>query len=222
MNQWNHATDQGYVGIVRSAPLVTSDEDDRRRRAGRMLCTASPPAARWPGRRRCRARFSALRCRSPRSHLPGPSARPRGQRAAGPAGLRRRQQPQGPLGVSHRRAGGIDARDRRRRPDLFRRQRRRDSRGEFLGKAQWTADVGSPVRSAGTILAPSALAFGLDNETLVVLDCSSGRVWPPRAGPRSAARWGRTGRNSARGCCLTPIITVAIIVVGSNDCLPGG
>ena len=53
---------------------------------------------------------------------------------------------------------------------------------DFSGKGQWTADVGSPVRSAGTFLAPHRLAFGLDNDSLVVLECSSGGLaaegWP--------------------------------------------
>jgi outer membrane protein assembly factor BamB len=53
---------------------------------------------------------------------------------------------------------------------------------DFSGRGQWTADVGSPVRSAGTFLAPHRLAFGLDNDSLVVLDCSSGGLaeegWP--------------------------------------------
>jgi hypothetical protein len=42
-----------------------------------------------------------------------------------------------------------------------------------LGRLQWKVEVGSPVRSAGAILAPGRLAFGLDNETLLVLDCPS-------------------------------------------------
>ncbi len=50
------------------------------------------------------------------------------------------------------------------------------------GTAKWTARVESAVRSAGTILAPQRLAFGLDNETLMVLKCSSGGLagsgWP--------------------------------------------
>jgi hypothetical protein len=38
----------------------------------------------------------------------------------------------------------------------------------FHGRAPWTVNVGSPVRSASTILAPERLAFGLDkwNEVL--------------------------------------------------------
>jgi len=44
---------------------------------------------------------------------------------------------------------------------------------DFRGSAVWTAPVGSPVRSAGTILGPERVAFGLESETLVVLKCSS-------------------------------------------------
>lgn len=53
---------------------------------------------------------------------------------------------------------------------------------DFQGTAVWTAEVESPVRSAGTILAPQQVAFGLDNETLMVLKCPSGGLaqsgWP--------------------------------------------
>lgn len=52
-----------------------------------------------------------------------------------------------------------------------------DNRGE----AVWQGAVGSPVRSAGTILAPNRLAFGRDDDTLVVLRCSSKGLsegWP--------------------------------------------
>ena len=44
---------------------------------------------------------------------------------------------------------------------------------DFHAQAKWTAEAGSPVRSAGTILAPERVAFGLDDETLMVLKCSS-------------------------------------------------
>ena len=50
------------------------------------------------------------------------------------------------------------------------------------GTAVWTAQVEAAVRSAGTILAPKRLAFGLDDDTLVVLECSSAGLaaegWP--------------------------------------------
>ena len=46
----------------------------------------------------------------------------------------------------------------------------------------WTEQVEAAARSAGTILAPKRLAFGLDDDTLVVLECSSGGLaaegWP--------------------------------------------
>lgn len=58
---------------------------------------------------------------------------------------------------------------------------------DLLGHIQWTAKVESAVRSAGAILAPKRLAFGLDNETLVVLECASKAVaqggWPCLGGP---------------------------------------
>lgn len=57
-----------------------------------------------------------------------------------------------------------------------------DSRGQV----QWKAKVESPVRSAGTILGPQRVAFGLDNETLIVLRCSSNSLadggWPKLRG----------------------------------------
>ena len=53
---------------------------------------------------------------------------------------------------------------------------------DFHGQPLWTAEVGSPVRSAGAILAPQRVAFGLDDQTLVALTCSSPALaadgWP--------------------------------------------
>jgi outer membrane protein assembly factor BamB len=46
------------------------------------------------------------------------------------------------------------------------------------GNPQWTAQFHAAVRSAGTIFAPWRLAFGLDDETLVVLECSSSGLSP--------------------------------------------
>jgi outer membrane protein assembly factor BamB len=50
------------------------------------------------------------------------------------------------------------------------------------GRAAWTAQFEAPVRSAGTIIAPHRVAFGLDNETLAVLNCSASGLaqggWP--------------------------------------------
>jgi len=50
------------------------------------------------------------------------------------------------------------------------------------GKLQWSAQVEAAVRSAGAIVAPRRVAFGLDDDTLVVLECSSQSLategWP--------------------------------------------
>jgi len=63
------------------------------------------------------------------------------------------------------------------------------------GKPQWTAQVECAVRSALTIIAPGRLACGLDNETLVVLKCSSQSLaaagWPKFGG--SAGQCGLVG-----------------------------
>lgn len=58
------------------------------------------------------------------------------------------------------------------------------------GKALWTAQVECAVRSALTILAPGRLACGLDNETLVVLNCSSPGL--------AAAGWPKFGRTAGQ------------------------
>ncbi len=63
---------------------------------------------------------------------------------------------------------------------------------DFLGNALWTAQVGSPVRCSGTILAPGQVAFGLDDETLVVLRCSSGGL-APSGWPKLGLTLGQSG-----------------------------
>lgn len=53
---------------------------------------------------------------------------------------------------------------------------------DLHGKPHWTAQVESPIRSPGTLIAPNRLAFGLDDDTLIVLECSSKSLaadgWP--------------------------------------------
>jgi outer membrane protein assembly factor BamB len=63
---------------------------------------------------------------------------------------------------------------------------------DLQGKVQWTAQVEAAVRSAGTILAPHRLAFGLDDDTLVVLDCSS-RAPAPEGWPKIGRTLGQSG-----------------------------
>jgi outer membrane protein assembly factor BamB len=62
---------------------------------------------------------------------------------------------------------------------------------DLSGAPKWKAKVHAPVRSAGMLVGPGKLAFGLDDETLVVLNCSSQKLpdagwpklaWTPRHG----------------------------------------
>ncbi len=57
---------------------------------------------------------------------------------------------------------------------------------DVQGQASWTAEVETAVRSAATIVAAERVAFGLDNETLVVLECSAKGLcnggWPKLGG----------------------------------------
>jgi len=54
------------------------------------------------------------------------------------------------------------------------------------GGAKWSTQVGSAVRSAGAIIGENRLVFGLDNGTLVCLNCSSKKTaeegWPKYMG----------------------------------------
>ncbi len=63
---------------------------------------------------------------------------------------------------------------------------------DLQAKPQWTAQVESPIRSAGTLLAPHRLAFGLDDDTLVVLECSS-RALAPEGWPKIGRTLGQCG-----------------------------
>lgn len=58
------------------------------------------------------------------------------------------------------------------------------------GTAQWTAHVEAPVRSSATIIGPHRLAFGLDDETLVVLECTAAGL--------ANSGWPKWGRNLAQ------------------------
>ena len=62
---------------------------------------------------------------------------------------------------------------------------------DLQGKELWTAQVEAAVRSPGTILAPHRVAFGLDDDTLVVLECSSRAIaaegWPRFGGTSGQA-----------------------------------
>ena len=181
-NLWNQASDQGYVGIVRSAPLITLDK---------VIVVA--------GQDECLYGVAPVGSLSWKTQMPGqilgsPVMDRNGHMYLGISQAPRGMDPRGVLVC-------IDANSHKVRWDYrtlapvestpvigdddviyF-----GDNAGvihavNFSGKALWTADVGSPVRSAGTFIAANRLAFGLDDETLAVMDCSSGGLategWP--------------------------------------------
>jgi outer membrane protein assembly factor BamB len=63
---------------------------------------------------------------------------------------------------------------------------------DLQGKLQWKAQVEAAVRSAGTVLAPHRLAFGLDDDTLVVLECTS-QALAPEGWPKLGRTLGQSG-----------------------------
>ena len=185
-NQWNHATDQGYVGVVRSAPLVAADKTIVVAGQDDCLCGVSP------------AGTLVWKTQMPGQILGSPVADGHGHLYLGLCQAPRGIDPRGVLvcidGNSHkvrweyRTAAPVESTPVIGDDDLI---YFGDNAGvihavNFFGKAQWTLDVGSPVRSAGTLLAPKRLAFGLDNESLVVLDCSSAAL--------AAEGWPKVGR----------------------------
>ena len=111
---------------------------------------------------------------------------PRGRKSRGSLVCLERQQPQDSLGAGRGGGGRIDAGDRRRRRDLFRRQRRRDSRRRFFGQHPLDRRGRLARAERGNDLGAGRVAFGLDDETLVVLQCSSAGLaasgWPKLGG----------------------------------------
>jgi outer membrane protein assembly factor BamB len=187
---WNQASDQGYVGVVRSAPLVTPDKVIVVAGQDESLYGVAPVGT------------MAWKTQLPGQILGSPVADRNGHLYVGLSQAPRGAEPRGVLvcidGNSHkirweyRTAAPIESTPVIGDDDVI---YFGDNAGvihavNFQGKAQWTANVGSPVRSAGTFLAPKRLAFGLDDETLVVLDCSSGGL--------AAEGWPKIGRTLAQ------------------------
>jgi outer membrane protein assembly factor BamB len=182
VSKWHQGGDHGYVGVVRSAPIVAPEKTLIV--AGGEDClygVATSGALLWKTQLHGQILGSPVADRNGHLYL-GMSHAPRGA------------EPRGALacldGNSHkvrweyRAAGPVESTPVIGDDDII---YFGDNAGvihavDFSGKSQWTADVGSPVRSAGTFLAPQRVAFGLDNDSLAVLQCSSGGLatdgWP--------------------------------------------
>jgi outer membrane protein assembly factor BamB len=182
VNRWDHAAEHGYVGCIHSAPALTADGTLIVAGQDEHLYGFAP------------AGTPAFRTEMPGQMLGSPVFDRFGHIYVGVSQSPRGAKPRGLLvcldGNSHkirweyRAAGPVESTPVIGDDDLV---YVGDNSGtihavDFHGRAKWTAEVGSPVRSAGAIIAPNRLAFGLDNETLLVLECTSAGLaaegWP--------------------------------------------
>jgi len=182
-NLWDHAAEQGYTGwYIHSSPAITADGNVVVAGRDEHVYGFAPNGKQlW-------------KTPVPGQMLASPVIDRHGHVYVGVSQSRRGQQPHGLLlcmdGNSHKvrwqydAAGPVESTPAIGDDDVI---YFGDNTGtihaiDFAGKPQWTAQVGAAVRSAGTILAPSRLAFGLDDETLIVLTCSSQALaeagWP--------------------------------------------
>ncbi|MFH1921108.1 MAG: PQQ-binding-like beta-propeller repeat protein [Planctomycetota bacterium] len=213
-NVWDHAAEQGYTGgYLNSSPAVTGDgvlvvaaRDET------LFGFASSGAAVWAAK-------------MPGMMLASPVIDPHGHIYVGVTQAQRGQEPRGLLacvdGNSHKirwqyqAAGPVES-----TPVVgddetvyFGDDSGTIHAVDTRGNAKWTAKVEAAVRSAGAILAPERLAFGLDDDTLVVLRCSS-QALAPGGWPKIACTLSQTG--------MAPSTTatygeVAVGTVGTGD-----
>jgi len=189
-NVWDHALDQGYTGgFVNSSPAVTEDGTLVVAARDEVLFGFAPSGA------------TVWSTKMPGQLLGSPVIDHEGHMYVGVSQGRRGEPPRGMLvsvdGNSHKirwqyaAAGPVESTPVVGDDGLI---YFGDNSGlihavDNRGSAQWTAQVEAAVRSAGTILAPGRLAFGLDDDTLVVLKCSSNGLAP--------AGWPKIGGSSA-------------------------
>ncbi len=190
---WDHAAEQGYTGgYLNSSPAVTEDGVLVVAARDEMLYGfASSGAAVWA-------------TRMPGMLLGSPVIDPHGHVYVGVSQAQRGQEPRGLLvsvdGNSHKirwqyqAAGPVECTPVVGDDDTV---YFGDDSGtihavDTRGTAKWTVQVEAAIRSAGAILAPERLAFGLDDDTLVVLRCSSQSL-APGAWPKIACTLAQTG-----------------------------
>jgi outer membrane protein assembly factor BamB len=183
VNVWEHAAEQGFTGgFLNSSPAVSEEGVLVVAARDEMLYGFSPSgAALWA-------------TRMPGMMLASPVIDPYGHVYVGVSQAQRGQEPRGLLasvdGNSHKirwqypAAGPVES-----TPVIGDDETIYfgDNSGtihalDMRGNAKWTAQVEAAIRSAGAIIAPERLAFGLDDDTLVVLKCSSSGLaeggWP--------------------------------------------
>lgn len=198
-NRWNQAIDQGYTGgCLNSSPAVADD--------GRLLVVAARDGTLFGF---TPAGATAWTTRLPGQLLASPVIDCHGNIYVGVSQFPRGQKGRGGLvcvdGNSHQirwhyeAAGAVESTPAIGDDDLV---YFGDNAGtlhavDFHGNAVWTATVEAPVRSATAILGPERVAFGLDDDTLVVLRCASQGL-SPKGWPKHQHSLSPKGDSEAR------------------------
>jgi outer membrane protein assembly factor BamB len=193
-NRWNHAIDQGYTGgYLNSSPAVSED--------GGTIIVASRDEVLFGF---APTGGTAWTTRLPGQMLGSPVVDRHGHLYVGVSQFPRGQEGRGLLvsidGNSHQirwqysAAGPVESTPAIGDDDIL---YFGDNSGtlhavDSQGRAVWTAKVEAPVRSAAVILAPQRVAFGLDDDTLVVLRCSSQGL-SPNGWPKFRRTLGQSG-----------------------------
>jgi len=192
-NTWNHAAEQGYAGgYVNCWPAMTEDGVLVVAARDETLYGFAPSGA------------AVWSTEMPGMLLGSPVIDPHGHVYVGVTQAQRGQEPRGFLvsvdGNSHKIRWQYRAADAVESTPVVGDDETvyfGDNAGtihavDTRGNARWTAKVEAAVRSAGAIVAPQRLAFGLDDDTLVVLRCSS-RGLAQGGWPKIACTLSQTG-----------------------------
>jgi len=194
VNRWNQAIDQGYTGgFLNTSPAVSEDGETIIVAARDELLFGFAPTG-----------GTAWTTRIPGQMLGSPVLDRQGHIYVGGSQFPRGEEGRGLLvsvdGNSHQirwqypAAGPVESTPAIGDDDIL---YFGDNSGtlhavDTQGHAVWTAKVEAPIRSVATILAPQRVAFGLDDDTLVVLRCSSQGL-SPRGWPKFRRTLGQPG-----------------------------
>lgn len=177
VNRFDHAAEQGYTGWFLNAALVLRDENELLAAAGDEHLYAFSLDGRLAWKTKVPGQMLASPAVDRYGHVyVGASKSLRGEKSSGR--LVSLDAHSHRIRWEYRCAGAVESTPVIGDDDLV---YFGDNTGtihavDSRGQPCWTARVESPVRSRGAILAPRRLAFGLDNGTLVVLECTAGRA----------------------------------------------